>query len=408
MYSLILFLLTCLYPGCKNSDYTPEAVHPDGKPEDSIYNSDVITGAMQTDAYLPLLSGKRIALVVNQTSMIDNTHLVDSLVHRGVRIEKIFAPEHGFRGNYDDGAAVKNSIDPATGIAIISLYGNNKKPTAEQLKDIDMVVFDIQDVGVRFYTFLSTMHYAMEACAENDIPLLLLDRPNPNGFYVDGPVLKSAFRSFVGMHPIPVVHGMTLGELAQMINAEGWLTNGVHCDLQIIPCKNYDHHTKYQLPVNPSPNLRSMESIYLYPSLCFFEGTAVSVGRGTDHPFQVIGSPWYPATGFAFIPQSSFGSASPPFQGERCNGFDLTGMTAAMLIQQKFTLSYLLNMYSGFTDKEKFFLPGGFFNKLAGTDELRLQLEAGLTEEEIRISWQDDLTAFRKMRKQYVLYPDFE
>ncbi|MBK8681866.1 MAG: DUF1343 domain-containing protein [Bacteroidetes bacterium] len=408
MYTFIFCIIACLNYGCKNSNSATEANLVFAEKEIAFFDTDIITGADQTELYLPLLIDKKIAVVVNQTSMINNTHLVDSLIKRSIQVQKIFAPEHGFRGDHDDGASVQNGKDVSTGIPIISLYGTNKKPTAEQLKNIDYVIFDIQDVGTRFYTFLSTMHYVMEACAENNIPLLVLDRPNPNGFYVDGPVLKKEFNSFVGMHPIPVVHGMTFGELAQMINAEAWLANGVHCDLKIISCKNYDHTSLYKLPINPSPNLRSMESIYLYPSLCFFEGTNVSVGRGTANPFQIFGSPYYPATDFSFIPESSFGSSSPPFKGEHCNGFDLTKNSNTALIQQKLSLQYLLQMYAGFTNKEKFFLTSGYFNKLAGTDELRIQIEAGLTEEEIRLSWQNDLVAFKQMRKKYLLYPDFE
>ncbi len=293
----------------------------------------------QTEKYLPLLKGKNIALVVNQTSVIQNTHLVDSLLSHKLRIKTIFAPEHGFRGEADAGAHVANGIDKKTNLPIISLYGNNKKPTSAQLKGIDLIIFDIQDVGARFYTYISTMHYVMEACAENGIPLLILDRPNPNGMYVDGPVLDMKFQSFVGMHPIPVLHGLTVAELAKMINGEKWLKDSAQCELVNITCENYTHQTTYSLPIKPSPNLPNDQAIALYPSLCFFEGTIVSVGRGTEMPFQLYGHPSW-KTAYSFTPISTAGASSPPYQNQRCYGYNLENTST-----DGFTLSYLIQAY---------------------------------------------------------------
>lgn len=409
MLQIILYTLTILNLSCKNSNSTNHLSFSNGdKNTAELYSENIITGAAQTEKYLPLLKGKKVALVVNHTALINKTHLVDTLLSLGVQIKTIFAPEHSFRGDYDDGATVLDAIDSKTGIPIKSLYGKKKKPTPDDLAGIDVMIFNIQDVGTRFYTFLSTLHYIMESCAENNIPLLLLDRPNPNGHYVDGPVLKKGFESYVGLHPIPIVHGMTFGELAQMINGEGWLQNKVQCKLTIIPCLNYDHNTFYKLPVNPSPNLRNMESIFLYPSICLFEGTNVSVGRGTETPFQIIGTPYNQIASFSFVPKSSFGSSSPPFKDVTCYGYNLTTLTSEELAKEKFTLKYVLMMYDSFTDKSKFFLASGYFNKLAGNDELMQQIKAGLTEDEIRISWQDDLHNFKILRKKYLIYADFE
>ncbi len=360
----------------------------------------LLTGAAQLERYLPLLQGKRVGLIVNQTSTIGQTHLVDTLLSRGVQVTTIFAPEHGFRGEADAGAHVKDARDTKTGLPIISLYGDNKKPKPEQMKGLDVLVFDIQDVGTRFYTYISTMHYAMEACAENNKPLLILDRPNPNGNYVDGPVLEPALKSFVGMHPIPIVHGLTVGELAKMINGEKWLEGQRQANLTIIPVANYTHQTAYTLPVKPSPNLPNQQSIILYPSLCLFEGTNVSVGRGTPTPFQVIGSPFYTSKAFSFTPQSTPGATNPPYKGQTCYGFDLTKPADA----QPFTLAFLLDMYQNSTKKEQFFNP--FFEKLAGTTALRQQVIAGKTEAEIRASWEPALSKYKQLRKQYLLYPD--
>lgn len=358
------------------------------------------TGAEQLDLYLPMLQGKRVGLIVNQTSMLGQTHLVDTLLSRGVQVATIFAPEHGFRGQADAGAHIKDAKDPKTGLPIISLYGSNTKPTPEQMKGLDILVFDVQDVGTRFYTYSSTMHYAMEAAAENNKPILILDRPNPNGNYVDGPVLEPALKSFVGLNPIPIVHGLTLGELAKMINGEKWLAGSRQANLTVIPVANYMHQTAYTLPVTPSPNLPNMQSIILYPSLCLFEGTNVSVGRGTPTPFQVIGSPYYTPKNFSFTPQSMPGAASPPHKGAICYGFDLTQPADA----QPFTLAFLLEMYQNSTQKDKFF--NNFFEKLAGTTELRKQIIAGKTEAEIRASWEPALNNYKQLRKQYLLYPD--
>lgn len=361
--------------------------------------SQLQTGAEQTEKYLPLLQGKNIALVVNQTSVIQNTHLVDSLFSYHLRLKTIFAPEHGFRGEADAGAHVANGIDTKTKLPIISLYGNNKKPTPEQLKGIDLVIFDIQDVGVRFYTYISTMHYIMEACAENNIPLLILDRPNPNGMYIDGPVLDMKFHSFVGMHPIPVLHGLTVGELAQLINGENWLKDSVQCDLTIIPCINYTHKTTYSLPIKPSPNLPNDQAIALYPSLCFFEGTVVSVGRGTDIPFQVYGHPSW-KTDYSFTPKSTSGATNPPFKNQVCFGYNLEEVTS-----DGFTLSYLIQAYKNTPDKTNFISSNSFFNKLVGNDLLSKQLSEGLTENEIRKTWEPALSEYKKLRLKYVLYP---
>ncbi|WP_114778822.1 exo-beta-N-acetylmuramidase NamZ family protein [Botryobacter ruber] len=360
------------------------------------------TGAAQMHRYLPLLQGKRVGLVVNQTSVIGQAHLVDSLLSRDIQVTTIFAPEHGFRGEADAGAHVKDAKDTKTGLPIISLYGKNKKPLPEQLQNVDILVFDIQDVGARFYTYISTMHYVMEACAENNKPLLVLDRPNPNGHYVDGPVLEKEHASFVGMHPIPIVHGLTVGELARMINGEKWLNGQRQCKLTVIPVANYTHKTDYTLPVRPSPNLPNAQAVTLYPSLCLFEGTNVSVGRGTETPFQVIGSPYYKHKSFSFTPVSMPGAQDPPYKGVTCYGLDLTAPAKAT----PFTLAYVLEMYKNSTNQEKFF--NNFFEKLAGTSTLRAQIKAGKSESEIRASWQTALADYKKMRKHYLLYPDFE
>ncbi|WP_210486190.1 exo-beta-N-acetylmuramidase NamZ family protein [Rufibacter aurantiacus] len=363
----------------------------------------LLTGAQQTELYLPYLQGKRVGMVVNQTSTIGKTHLVDTLLTRGVKITMIFAPEHGFRGDADAGAHINNSTDPKTGIPILSLYGKNKKPSAEMLKDVDVLLFDIQDVGVRFYTYSSTMHYVMEACAEQNKPMLLLDRPNPIGYLVDGPVLKTPFKSFVGMNTIPIAHGLTLGEYALMINGEKWLQNGVQAQVKTIPVKGYTHKMFYSLPIKPSPNLPNDQSIRLYPFLCLFEGTTVSQGRGTQTPFQVIGAPYYPDKSFAFTPVPIPGmSMDPPYKNQVCYGKDLTKLQ----LKENFTLSYLLDFYQKSGQKEKFF--NNFFKSLAGTDELQKQIMAGMSEKEIRASWKPELEAYKKMRKQYLLYPDFE
>jgi uncharacterized protein YbbC (DUF1343 family) len=368
--------------------------------------SQVKVGAEQTQDYLPLLKNKTVALVVNPTSVIKETHLVDSLKNLGINIKAIFAPEHGFRGDAEAGAHIKSGVDAKTQISVLSLYGNKKKPSSKDLEGVDIVVFDIQDVGARFYTYISTLHYIMEACAENKIPLLVLDRPNPNGHYVDGPVLDPKFKSFVGMHQVPVVHGMTIAEYAQMINGEKWLPANMQCELFIIECKNYTHSTFYKLPIKPSPNLPTMAAIYLYPSLCFFEGTDVSVGRGTDKPFEIIGKPNFEQGSYEFTPKSIKGvSENPKYKGQKCKGIVLTDFgDSYMPIHASLYLTWLVNFYKESPNKEKFF--NSFFDKLAGTDQLRNQIIAGKSLQEIRNSWEPELTSFKNMRKKYLLYAE--
>jgi uncharacterized protein YbbC (DUF1343 family) len=370
----------------------------------------IITGAERISEYLDFLKGKNVAMVVNQTSLVGKVNLVDTLVSLGVSIKAIFGPEHGFRGDADAGAHVGNAIDKKTGIAVISLYGKKQKPSADDLKDIDVLVFDIQDVGCRFYTFLSTLHYVMEACADNGKTLLLLDRPNPNGYYVDGPVLEIKYKSFIGISPLPVVYGLTLGEYATLAKGEKWIENGDKLDLKVVTCSNYDHTKKYRLPVAPSPNLKSERAVFLYPSLCFFEGTNVSVGRGTDFPFEVIGSPdiQYDSA-FTFTPVSKPGATDPPHKGVECKGYDLRKYKKELSTEMKgVNLKYILKMYTLTKDKEKFFSSPDFFDKLAGTDELRKQITEGKTEAEIKSTWQPALKEYKALRKKYLLYKDFE
>jgi uncharacterized protein YbbC (DUF1343 family) len=367
----------------------------------------VITGAERTSEYLPLLKSKRVALLVNQTATLGDTHLVDSLLKLHVRIQKIFSPEHGFRGNADAGEKVGNTKDERTGLPIVSLYGKHRKANAADLQDVDVLIFDIQDVGTRFYTYISSLQELMEAAAENHKPLIILDRPNPNGHYVDGPVLlDTTLRSFVGMQSIPIVHGMTVGEYAKMLNGERWLKNGVQCELTVITCQQYDHHTYYQLPVKPSPNLPDMAAIYLYPATCLFEGTALSLGRGTDLPFQVFGHPSYPKNLFSFTPRSTPGAKEPPLKDVTCYGFNLTGPPDAVRKEMngRIQLKWLIQAYQLFPEKDKFFIP--FFNKLAGNTLLQQQIKKGLSEAEIRKSWEPALTQFKTTRKKYLLYAE--
>lgn len=370
----------------------------------NLYANKPEPAAWQTEKYVGQLKGKKVGLVVNQTSMVGQTHLVDTLRSLGVKVQKVFAPEHGFRGDHSAGAAVKDGTDQKTGLPLISLYGNNKKPTPEQLKGLDWVVFDIQDVGVRFYTYISTMHLVMEACAESGIPMMILDRPNPNGHFVDGPVLKKGFESFVGMHPIPVVHGLTVAELAQMINGEGWLKNGIQCDLALLLCKNYVHSDEYHLPYRPSPNLPNQLSVMYYPGLCFFEGTIVSVGRGTDFPFQLFGFPGWQKAPDTFKPQSIPGVAdNPPQLGVICKGYDLSMVNPKSVFSKaELNLNWLLLAYQAYPVKSKFF--NNFFDKLAGNSQLREQIIAGKTMSEIRKSWETDLLHYMEMRQKYLLY----
>ncbi len=371
------------------------------------YAENVTVAADRYGAYLPLLYDKNVAVVANQTSMTKEGHLVDLLLDRYIGVAKVFAPEHGFRGTASAGELIKDGKDVSTGLPIVSLYGNNKKPKAEQLADIDIVVFDIQDVGARFYTYISTLTYVMEACAENGKTLVVLDRPNPHGYYVDGPVLQSGFESFVGMHHIPVIHGMSIGEYAKMVNGEKWLKNGVQCKLEVVQCENWDHTLTYSLPVKPSPNLPNDDAITLYPSLCFFEGTTVSVGRGTDKPFQQIGAPYFTNTEYSFTPKGNEGAKHPKYEGEVCHGFPLSEFAHYYINGLgEMYMYWLVEAYNMSPDKDKFFT--SFFDKLAGNDALRKDIVAGKSVEDIRKSWASDLEAFKKVRKKYLLYQDFE
>jgi len=364
-------------------------------------------GAQRTELYFPKLKGKNVAVVANHTAMIGKTHLVDSLVGAGIAVKKIFCPEHGFRGTADAGEAIKSTVDSKTGIPLVSLYGKHLKPKASDLKGIDIVIYDIQDVGVRFYTYISTMTYVMEACAENNVEFLVLDRPNPNGYYVDGPVLEKEYSSFVGLHPVPIVYGLTIAEYACMVNDEGWLKNEVKCKMKYVTVDNYNHTYYYILPIAPSPNLPNMTSVYLYPSLGLFEGTVISVGRGTDLPFQVIGNPDIKNGNYTFTPVSKPGAINPPFLGIKCNGFKL-GDFADLYIKnlRHIYLFWLTALYKDFPDKANYF--NTYFDKLAGTTKLREQIIAGTSEEDIRKSWQSDIDKFKLIRKKYLLYPDFE
>lgn len=366
-----------------------------------------IPGSYQIDLYKDILIGKAVAVVANQTSMVGNKHLVDTLLSEGIDIRLIFSPEHGFRNMADAGEIVENSKDPTTGISVISLYGSHLKPTPEDLTGIDIVIFDIQDVGARFYTYISTLHYVLESCAENNVKCLVLDRPNPNGFYFDGNVLDTAYRSFVGMDPIPVVHGMTVGEYARMVNGEGWLKNRIKCNLTVIKCKNYDHKTYYTLPVRTSPNLPNQNSVYLYPSICFFEGTNISLGRGTSFPFQVYGSPLLPDKGFSFTPESVSGAKNPPLLGKKCYGTDLRdAINEGIVPSPRLNLEWVIDAYSNYPEKEKFFT--SFFDVLAGGPALRENIQKGMSAEEIRATWKDELGRFAKIREKYLLYEDFK
>ncbi|TCK66825.1 uncharacterized protein YbbC (DUF1343 family) [Winogradskyella wandonensis] len=387
--------------------------------------TEIIVGVNQTELYLPILEGKRVGVVANQTSVIFKksyfneynrfhfardknnyrtkpySHLVDSLINLNINITKVFSPEHGFRGKADAGEHVEDGIDKKTGLPIFSLHGKNKKPTAEQLRDLDIVVFDIQDVGVRFYTYISTLHYVMEACAEQNIPVLVLDRPNPNGSYIDGPTLEKEHSSFLGMHTVPLVHGMTIGEYAQMINGEGWLKNKIKANLTVIPVKNYNTQMSYSLPIRPSPNLPNDQSILLYPSLGLFEGTNINAGRGTEFQFQRYGAPFLDSNHYQFNykPEPNFGSKHPKHKGKICYGVDLSNAQ----IERGFTLKYVIDAYTNSVDKTKFFNTDNF-SKHAGTALLQEQIEAGLSEDDIRQSWKQDLEAFKRKRQNYLIY----
>jgi uncharacterized protein YbbC (DUF1343 family) len=370
------------------------------KKEKTIHNYlEIRTGADNFEKYLPLLSGKKIGIITNQTGILSNkTHLVDFLLSKNINIQIIFAPEHGFRGTADAGEHVIDGKDAKTGLQIISLYGDNRKPKPEQLAGIEIMVFDLQDVGLRFYTYLTTLHYVMEACSENNKPLLIFDRPNPNGNIVDGPILEKEFTSFVGMHTVPVLYGMTIGEYGQMINGEKWLKNEAQCNLIVIPCVNYNRKMSYSLPIKPSPNLPNDQSINLYASLCLFEGTNVSVGRGTENQFQIYGSPFLPKSDFSFIPKPNFGAKEPMHKDEICYGEDLSAVAKVNQLE----LKWLLKAYNETLDKTKFFNP--FFTKLAGNKQLQQQIEAEISEKKIRKSWEKGLTDFKEMRKKYLIY----
>ena len=395
---LIILLSSNAFAQMEYEIYTPQKIYP----------KDIKTGAQQSDMYLPMLQEKSVAVLANQTSLIENTHLVDFLISKKVDVKKVMSPEHGFRGNAGAGELVSDGKDVKTGLPIISLYGSHKKPTKQDLEGIDIVIFDLQDVGLRFYTYISTLHYLMEACAENQVKVIVLDRPNPNGYFVDGPILDTNFKSFVGMDPIPIVHGMTVGEYALILNGEQWLKNKVQCELEVISVIGYHHSHLYQLPIKPSPNLPTMESIYLYPSLCLFEGTIMSIGRGTPKPFELIGHPDLKEYDTTFIPKPIKGVAPhPKLEGKECRGYVLTNYAQKRTTYERMINIYWLETaYSEMGSKDSFFIP--FFDKLAGTDQLRKQIIDGLTEDEIRESWQKDLKAFKKIRKKYLLYPDFE
>ncbi len=393
-------------------------------PNSPITKSDPLPAAYRTQVYLPLLKGKKVGIFANHTATIGGKHLVDTLLSLGIKITKAFGPEHGFRGTADAGEKVENYIDPTTGIPVISLYGKKRKPTPEDLADVDILLFDIQDVGTRFYTFISSLQEFMEAAFENSKPLLILDRPNPNGFYVDGPVLDTAFRSFVGMQPIPSVYGMTISEYAFMIAGEKWLSDKANekyeyyqraensrdtlFHFQVIKCANYTHNSKYILPVKPSPNLPDMACVYWYGSNCLFEGTALNEGRGTDHPFAIFGHPSLPKNLYAYTPTSRDGAKEPKLKGQLCYGWNLYGTNEEVLkkVDNKVQIKYLIDAYNAFPDKANFFTKS--FNRLAGNSELMEQIKAGKTEAEIRASWQPKLNAFKLIRKKYLLYPDFE
>ena len=404
--TFLFFLLGIL--SCGN---TRKEIKTDSSEKDSLKvvidssENEIITGANRMEFILPKLKNKLVGVVGNQTSVIKTekgtyTHLVDSLISLDIQLKKVFAPEHGFRGTADAGEVVNDGIDTKTGLPVVSLYGDHKKPSTAALKDIDVLIFDIQDVGARFYTYISSLHYIMEACAEQGIPLMILDRPNPNGSYIDGPILEKEHKSFVGMHPVPVVHGMTIAEYARMINGEKWLNNGVQCELQIVELKNYDHSKSYSLPVKPSPNLPNDLAIQLYPSLCFFEGTNVNAGRGTKKQFQVFGSPFLDQQYFdySYTPVSRDGAKYPKHENKKCFGRDLTDQENI----GKINLDWLIEAYQHTSGKEEFF--NSFFTKLAGTEKLQQQIEKGMTSEEIRKSWSSGLEDFQKKRNNYKIY----
>jgi uncharacterized protein YbbC (DUF1343 family) len=405
---LVPFLVIAFLTGCSQPSTVQHPIVDDSK---------IIPAAERLDEYLPLLKNKRVAVFANNTSMVQDVHLVDTLSRSGVEIKKIFAPEHGFRGTADAGEKVSNSKDPATGIPVISLYGKKRKPNAEDLADVDVIIFDIQDVGARFFTYISSLEDLCEAAIEFNKPLLILDRPNPNGDYVDGPVRKDGYRSFLGMQKVPVVYGMTIGEYAMMLKGEKWIDSTIRkrsrndLNLTVIPCANYTHSSKYILPVKPSPNLPDMASVYLYPSTCFFEGTVLSEGRGTDRPFQMFGHPKLPDSLKSFTPTSREGAKNPKLLNQLCYGWDLGGSNEEVRkeVNGQIQLKWLKSAYKLFPGKDTFFLNNGRnFDRLAGNDTLRRQIISGMSDDAIKKSWKPELDKFKKIRKKYLLYKDFQ
>ena len=416
--TVLLFVLVSISCGSKSTNdvSSNDEILKQVKNDKTVQkNKSIVVGANRTEAYLPLLQGKRVGIVANQTSVIfkddfdtlvpsktnNYTHIVDSLLSLNVNIKKVFAPEHGFRGTADAGELIKDGKDNKTDLPIHSLHGKHKKPTKSQLKDLDIIIFDIQDVGIRFYTYISTLHHVMEACAEYNIPLIILDRPNPNGNYVDGPVLEKKNSSFLGMHPIPLVHGMTIGEYAKMINGENWLNEGITCNITIIEAENYTHNSNYSLPIRPSPNLPNDHAIKLYPSLGLFEGTNINAGRGTEFQFQRYGAPFLDKNHyqFSYTPVANFGSKYPKHKNEICYGVDLSTIKA----ERSFTLKYIIDAYTNAIDKSKFFNTSNFTIH-AGTSKLQQQIEAGLSEAEIKQSWQKGLQNYNAIRNKYLIY----
>lgn len=409
MKKLIIFIIIIFVIFSCNTSGTSNASTSSNETQSEQKDTTIYPGIYNTDSYLQLIQDKRIGIIGNQTSIIGKTHLVDTLLSLNQNVVKVFCPEHGFRGKSDAGAQVDNSIDIKTGLPIISLYGKNKKPYDEQVSDLDIIIFDLQDVGVRFYTYISTLHYVMESCAENNIPLIVLDRPNPNAHFVDGAVLDTAnYKSFIGMHPVPVVYGLTIGEYANMVNGEKWLANNAQCKLTVIPCKNYSHNKKYSLPIKPSPNLPNDRSIQLYPTLCFFESTNLSIGRGTDKQFQIIGHPKFskiPEAKFIFTPTPNEGSSNPKLKGKLCYGFDLSESYSIFeWNNNKLNISLFKEIYRLFPDKANFFKKSNSIELLSGNKEFRNQIENNVSEEDIRKSWEPALSDFKETRKKYMIY----
>ena len=421
--SFLLLLISIVLFSCKTAKPINYSVPAQTMVKSKVKSTKFMTGTDNMSSYFSLLKNKKVGILTNQTGLVTfdaplsikdtvnhsqqetmktvTMHVVDYIVgNTKIDLVKIYAPEHGFRGTADAGELIVDGKDTKTGLPIISLYGNNKKPSAEQLQGIDVLLFDLQDVGARFYTYISSLHYVMEACAENNIELIVLDRPNPNGNIIDGPILEKEYSSFVGMHPIPVLHGMTIGEYALMINGEKWLKDSIQCKVRIVPCENYRREMPYSLPVKPSPNLPNDLAINLYPSLCFFEGTNVSIGRGTDRQFQIYGSPYLTANHFSFTPSPNEGAKDPPWNGKVCCGEDLTQIRKV----NKLELKWLIKAYNETEEPSKFF--NAYFTKLAGTKKLQLQIEGGMSEEEIRATWKDGLEKFKQMRRKYLIYPD--